>query len=470
MLHSPRPWDHTAAMLDIIRKNSKIAGKFLDAGFFWSDLVADIGTTSKPLRSLGFSDPEMRDRSYQQRIHPDDRHTYFALWERVHQGWEDTLLVEYRLADSDGTWHWVETHAVVISRTEAGGIHQIVGTDRIIDGRKHAQLFLERQARDALRKLEVAGSLLIVENASTRDQELTVRLRGAMQRLAESLNFTHCDIHLEDDRGPVCLLAYPEEGSYQDPAAWRALYARIRESLYPVITDDLEAAGGFQSCLAVPLHVDAAFVGAMLLWHEDPGHFTGADLFNAMSAASVVSVALHNHRFYKRTVTELERDELTGFLSRRSFDRDAQAFWDEYRQLYDSSAVAMLDIDHFKQINDHYGHQRGDEVIRALAAAVQRELRQDDLLGRYGGEEFVVVLPNVAVTTAFDIMERIRGAIENLDVCEFAGNVTISIGVAVADAAEDRAALIALPEMIRRADTALYRAKSEGRNRVILDS
>lgn len=461
-------------MLDTIRENRAIAAKFIDAGFFWSDLEHDTGITSKPLRRLGLSDRELRDGSYQLRIHPDDRSTYFAVWERVEQGRDDTLYVEYRLADEHGDWHWIETHAVVILRRADGRVAQIVGTDRNINGRKNAQLYLERQVREASRKLEVAESLLVAGTITSAEQELAGRLHEGMVRLAEIVAFHRCAVHIVDDADHRCVAAYPDTGCDDEPTP-DVVFARIRESRYPVITDDDPALGPYRSSLAIPLVVGDTLVGALFLWHSDSGFYRSVDLFTGLSVATVFAVALYNHQFYRRTVSELERDELTTFLTRKSFDRDAPAIWREYRELYRENAVAMLDIDRFKTINDRYGHQRGDDVIRAVAGVLKAGLRQDDVLGRYGGEEFVAILPNCSRQAARETMERIRRACEALDVCEFAGNVTISIGVAVIDRGDAAdatgaagAARAGLDALIAAADRALYRAKTSGRNRVVL--
>jgi diguanylate cyclase (GGDEF)-like protein len=449
-------------MLDLIRNNRELATKFLNAGFFWSDLTADTGTTSKALRSLGFSDREMRDGTYQQRLHPDDRETYFALWDRLAQGLDDTLYVEYRLSDREAAWHWVETHAVVIAREDDGTIRQLVGTDRIIDGRKNAQLYLERQVRESTRKLQVAESLFTAGTIASANQDLSRRLYEASHRLMEIIGFERCDVYSAEDGALERLVSYPS-GSDEGEAPIQRLAPQLRDTLYPVITDEDPALAPYRSALAIPLQVNESFIGIVHLRHRTPGFYRGADLFTGMSAATVFAVALHNHQFYRRTVSELERDELTGFFTRRSFDRDAAAIWGEFGDLYRDNAVAMIDIDHFKGINDRYGHQQGDEVIRAVARVIHERLRKDDVLGRYGGEEFVAILPNCGPDAAFESMERVRSACAALDVCEFAGNVTVSIGIA--SASGDPRDLTAL---IGRADAALYRAKGGGRNRVVV--
>ena len=124
----------------------------------------------------------------------------------------------------------------------------------------------------------------------------------------------------------------------------------------------------------------------------------------------------------------------------------------------------MLDLDHFKAINDSRGHQAGDQVLRAVASIIQTNLRQIDVVGRYGGEEFVVLLPETARMTALAVAKRLCAAVAVQSV-ELSGEslpITISVGMAVGfgDAA------LNLEEMLERADRALYAAKATGRNRV----
>ena len=150
-----------------------------------------------------------------------------------------------------------------------------------------------------------------------------------------------------------------------------------------------------------------------------------------------------------------ETDPLTGIANRRrtltALDQAIATALAERRPL----SVAMFDIDHFKQINDTFGHQTGDEVLKQVAAKAAKELRSADTVGRFGGEEFVVVLPNATADIAARVGERIRNAIET------SGEgpcVTISIGVAELQPDENG------QNALRRADEALYVAKNEGRN------
>lgn len=170
---------------------------------------------------------------------------------------------------------------------------------------------------------------------------------------------------------------------------------------------------------------------------------------------------------YQRGLSLALTDELTGLYNRRY----VFAHFNERlaRTPEGSSDVALMlfDIDHFKQVNDTHGHSAGDEVLRELAERAVREVRSVDLVGRLGGEEFVVVMPETNLAGAFVVAERLRTAIaEEPFTLRSTGDklpVTVSIGVAVAGEDSDN-----LDDLLKRADEALYAAKKAGRNRVML--
>ncbi len=152
-------------------------------------------------------------------------------------------------------------------------------------------------------------------------------------------------------------------------------------------------------------------------------------------------------------------DGLTGALNRAGFFKTAQQMYEERQHL----AVLMIDVDHFKIINDQYGHAVGDSALRHLTDVLRRETREIDLLGRVGGEEFVVLLPSSSLAKAASIAERIRGrvAASALEWGERSIEMTVSIGVATQQSNDQT-----IDDIMARADAALYRAKASGRNRV----
>jgi diguanylate cyclase (GGDEF)-like protein len=202
--------------------------------------------------------------------------------------------------------------------------------------------------------------------------------------------------------------------------------------------------------------------------HEWPGPARdSAHLALLRRAGGQIAVALANLALRERLEQQSVRDPLTGAFNRRYFEESLR------REILRASrngrglALVMLDIDHFKQVNDQYGHDAGDEVLRNVADVLHRAVREADVVCRYGGEEFAVLLPEISMEVARQRAQSIVDACRSRRVAlgaGRAGQVTISAGLAQLSAGEGGA------ELIRRADAALYAAKHAGRDRLVVAS
>lgn len=203
--------------------------------------------------------------------------------------------------------------------------------------------------------------------------------------------------------------------------------------------------------------------------HEEKGLKLGAiDYIRKPFHVPVAKVRIQNHLRLKRKSDLLEElvriDGLTDVCNRRGFDEALEREWKRCKRVDRPLAIIMIDIDHFKSFNDAFGHAEGDSCLIRVARTISLALnRSTDLVGRYGGEEFVVLLPETPLAAAGEIAETIRCKVEQLaipNICP-GGHVTISLGVAcMLPGDEDGMGLV------RRADQALYQAKAEGRNRI----
>jgi two-component system cell cycle response regulator len=165
-----------------------------------------------------------------------------------------------------------------------------------------------------------------------------------------------------------------------------------------------------------------------------------------------------------RRLEELARtDPLTGIGNRRSFDAELASRFEHARRYNRPLTLVMIDIDHFKEVNDTFGHQAGDEVLQRIARVLERTTRQSDFVARFGGEEFVVLLPETPLLEGLQVAEKIRAAVAAEDLPT---RVTVSAGVATLPQPH-----IDSPDaLVAAADAALYRAKESGRNRVEYES
>ncbi|AVD89463.1 MULTISPECIES: GGDEF domain-containing protein [Pseudomonas] len=181
----------------------------------------------------------------------------------------------------------------------------------------------------------------------------------------------------------------------------------------------------------------------------------------------VACVSQANRSLLARLAHQATIDHLTGVLTRSAFTRRANALL-EGRQQHAQAlplTLMMLDIDHFKSINDRHGHGVGDEVLRQFARTLQDQLHEGELLARMGGEEFVVIVPGLAPDRARFTAERLRRAVQDLHVVKADVRLQITVSIGLDGCAADAPAP-SLDELLARADLALYRAKAHGRNRV----
>jgi len=181
----------------------------------------------------------------------------------------------------------------------------------------------------------------------------------------------------------------------------------------------------------------------------------------------VACVSQANRSLLARLAHQATIDHLTGVLTRSAFTRRANALLESRQQHAQAVPLTlmMLDIDHFKSINDRYGHAVGDQVLRHFARTLQDQLHEDELLARMGGEEFVVILPGLAPDRAQFTAERLRRAVQDLHVVHGDARLQITVSIGLDGCAADTEAP-SLDVLMARADHALYRAKAHGRNRV----
>ncbi|MBI4398523.1 MAG: diguanylate cyclase [Candidatus Omnitrophica bacterium] len=171
---------------------------------------------------------------------------------------------------------------------------------------------------------------------------------------------------------------------------------------------------------------------------------------------SQISLAVERNRFFRMAT----RDSLTGLFNLAHFKGLLEAEFHVSEEKKKPLCVIMLDIDHFKNFNDQYGHQTGDLILRDTARVFRSSGRETDVSARYGGEEMIMMLPDTKIEEALEIAERIRKNIESYEWKNYSYKVTVSLGVSWLESDND------IEELIKRADDALYRAKRKGRNRV----
>jgi diguanylate cyclase (GGDEF)-like protein/PAS domain S-box-containing protein len=216
--------------------------------------------------------------------------------------------------------------------------------------------------------------------------------------------------------------------------------------------------------LGVPLLVQDRIIGLLSMDSSQPNDFTEEDTNLASIFASQVAQVLDNARVLEESQNQAMTDVLTGLYNRRGLFELGHFEFNKAHEFDRPFSAIMIDIDHFKQVNDTYGHEVGDIVLKAMAKRCKSCIKETDIIGRYGGEEIVILLPEVGLDIATGIAERVLNAIASkpMPLAEsYELDITASLGVAARDANTST-----LDILLNRADQAMYIAKHNGRNQV----
>ncbi|MEJ7809617.1 MAG: diguanylate cyclase [Gemmatimonadaceae bacterium] len=365
---------------------------------------------------------------------------------------------------------------------------------RLHDAREElrtTELQLRRARNDAESQRKLVDILHEVTGDFAPDEIYHILVR----RVARALNITHCSLILARTGGDSALVAT----AYESPAL-RNLEIRLsrypevqealereqavliedvrRDPLFANVRRDWDAEGvevAIRSVIALPftLDLDRRQAGVFFLrTTRDELPLTQEDVEFAEAVIRAAVAAIRKAQVIETTMADKARleqlastDPLTQLLNRRALTERLAGELDRARRYNHALALLMVDLDHFKQVNDTYGHPVGDQVLREIADTLLREVRTVDIVARYGGEEFVVVLPEQGEEGALVFAERVRLRISGHEIRHNGNNVlcmTVSVGIASFPSAY----VDSTDDLIARADEALYRAKASGRNTV----
>lgn len=226
-------------------------------------------------------------------------------------------------------------------------------------------------------------------------------------------------------------------------------------------TGKVKTANEYRYYINEPIELQNKSVGSLKILSNEQDVFGIGGVYKARLIAAYISVALENIELMKNAIGASELDYLTGILNRKTI-MEKLRLASENKESY--ACVIMVDIDNFKSINDNFGHDNGDIVIKTVAQEMLKAVRDVDFCGRVGGEEFLIVLPNINITGGIAVAERIRKAISELTVKTITGEeikFTASFGVTCISYDDSN-----INKTIEKADKLLYKAKVQGRNRV----
>ena len=440
-------------------------------------------------------------------VHPDDRAPLSEKWQASLRSGE-TFEIEYRLHDAVKGYRWYLDRAIPL-RNDKGAIQQWFGTCTDIDDQKHHQQILEELIKERTEQLADANTHL-QEEMLERDharreldlqngkmlQDLTARSQRAtlLAKMGELLQscLTRDEVFaaalgfapkiFPNSRGAMALLSNTRDlvevaGFWHEcqlPATVfepSSCWALRTGHPHLVVAGDrtapcIHAAGVKNTYLCIPIMAQGQSIGILHLQAtEDGPGIADAELSFKTTFAGQVGLSVANIRLREALHSQSIKDPLTGLYNRRYLTEVLERDIRRSVRAEQPLGILMLDLDHFKKFNDTYGHEAGDAVLRETASFLTRSIRVEDVVCRYGGEEFVIILPTANLAAAHARAERIRLKLKELTVLHQGhslGMITVSVGVA------------ALPDhgtspnnLLEAADAALYRAKREGRDRVV---
>jgi diguanylate cyclase (GGDEF)-like protein len=242
-------------------------------------------------------------------------------------------------------------------------------------------------------------------------------------------------------------------GTGLDAAVTARIAGRVRSSF------------GLSQTLAAPIRTNSGLAGAIVLSRRDRETWSESARRLLFAAARETANSLERATTLREATAQASTDALTGLPNRRYFDEFC-GLLARRRRAGDAVAALMIDIDHFKRLNETYGHPVGDLVLKRVASAIAATVRDEDVPARVGGEEFAVLLRNPGPGIAAEVGERVRRAVREIDLRDVGAQaVSVSVGVANALGADEP-----IPDLVERADQALRKAKRSGRDRVVAAS
>lgn len=428
------------------------------------------------------------------RVHPKDYAPMRAALDAHLNGTRDQYLSEYRLRRHDGHSIWVQSHGRVVERDPRGAAVRMVGTHLDITTQKLQESVRNRQQQILALLAEAQQQFLVARDARAALQKLldpVMALTGSrFGMLAEVKQdehgaafldvpaLTHKGAEASANRlfapGSADYCSAPRLCDLEDTVFGKILRTGSTLLFNDAVTLDLaklapDVIPPLDNFLALPCPYHEKTLGIIALGNRDGGF--DQDLVQLLQPlAQCLGLLLHARDMdlaRQRAEDELKTlaavDTLTGIANRRVFLEHSANALAILRRYGTPFSLALIDIDHFKAINDQYGHPTGDQALKCVTQSIAHHLRSSDCFGRLGGEEFGILLPNTLADDAMALCERLRQIVATTPVRHghLSFQVHISIGVAPAHARET-----SIEELMTLADQALYRAKTAGRNRV----
>lgn len=444
------------------------------------ELTAILGYTPQEIQQMG-------SQLLKKLVHPEDLPHVLEHYQRFATAKEgESLEIEYRARHVSGAWHWLLSRDIVFARTAEGKPRHILGTASDITKRKQVEEALQlanQQLTNWVNELEVHKRELAQLRELSEVLQACLTVEEAYNQLAQLVQ------PLFPDLGGGVFVISASRTLVEAVATWNSFEAEnslfssqnlfaphkcwgLRRGRAHLVEDShsglpcahQHGANQPAQSYCVPMMAQGEALGLLYLSSPQLGRLTKDKQLLAVTVAEQIALALANLKLRETLQQQSIRDPLTGLFNRRYLEESLEREINRASRSQQPLGAIMIDVDHFKQFNDSFGHEAGDLVLRELALFVRQHVRECDIVCRYGGEELTLILPGASLDIAKQRAEQLRSGVKQLHL-EYRqqpiGAISISLGVA------------AFPEhgltgdeVIGAADAALYRAKTQGRDRV----
>ncbi len=385
----------------------------------------------------------------------------------------ENQVFELEQTHKNGSYVWIEVTTNALFSPE-GEIIGIQGASRDITERRRAQ----QAERDQRTLAEALRDTVAALNSAKSLDEVLESLVENINRVVphQSVDILLLDAqgkpHIKVSKGYETFAPGIEHRLIDLPVQDFPNLKQMSETGLPCLYDDLEVypwvksqdTAWAKSHLGAPILVEGKIEGFFILLSAQKGFFTSDHAERLRGFADQAAIAIEKARLFEQLNELATTDPLTEISNRRYFFNQAEVELARAQRYAHPLTALMLDIDHFKRVNDTYGHGTGDQVLQGVAQRCQQMMRKNDLLGRYGGEEFSILLPETNLADGTIMGERLLQAISQQPFDTLRGPVYITISIGVAGFQPGIPSARALLDL---ADKALYQAKQNGRNRVI---
>lgn len=403
-----------------------------DGVWDWHNQTGEVIYSSRWKSMLNYRDDEIGNTlsEWERLLHPDDRTFALATAQNCVDGLISTIHMEIRMRTGDGQWRWILTRGAVVSRDEQGKALRTIGTHTDISAQKAVELALlesDRRFRGAFETAPIGMALVGLDGHWLQVNKAVVKMFGYTEAELMRLRF-HEITHPDDLSLDLDLLEKLRHGEINHYNMEKRYYRKDGAIIHAL--------------LSVSMVTDQ---------NDQPVHYV-SQIEDITDRKELQELVLH----------QATHDELTGLPNRRLlYDRLAQIMA-QSRRYERLMALMFIDVDHFKDVNDSYGHDVGDEVLCEVAARLRRCVRVSDTLARQGGDEFVVLLSEIHFASDVERVAQamLEGARLPLALRNIELQVTLSIGISIFDPrSEDNH-----ETLLKKADDALYKVKNGGRN------